>query len=141
MKYSKYTPEENKKIGGLWVPGHTDLGSWALLLRQPVAALQIKLPKSGEWKWVKPQDGTLTVNACDALSFLTGGYVRSTIHRFVLIVLLSPRLCSPPCHSVAAPPKDQEHVDRLGILYFSRYAAHTSRFAEIITHHHHCLQP
>ncbi|RPD72452.1 Clavaminate synthase-like protein [Lentinus tigrinus ALCF2SS1-7] len=102
MKYSKYTPEENEKLGRLWGGGHTDLGSWTLLFRQPVAALQIKLPKTGEWKWVKPQDGTLTVNACDALSFLTGGYVKSTIHR------------------VAAPPKDQEHVDRLGILYFSR---------------------
>ncbi|EJF58639.1 Clavaminate synthase-like protein [Dichomitus squalens] len=102
MKYSKYTPEENQKIGRLWGGGHTDLGSWTLLFRQPVAALQIKNHKTGEWKWVKPQDGTLTVNACDALSFLTGGYVKSTIHR------------------VAAPPKDQEHVDRLGILYFSR---------------------
>ncbi|KAI0787374.1 Clavaminate synthase-like protein [Fomes fomentarius] len=102
MKYSKYTPEENIKIGRLWGSGHTDLGSWTLLFRQPVAALQIKNHATGEWKWVKPQDGTLTVNACDALSFLTGGYVRSTIHR------------------VAAPPKDQEHVDRLGILYFSR---------------------
>ncbi|CDO71806.1 hypothetical protein BN946_scf184939.g30 [Trametes cinnabarina] len=102
MKYSKYTPEENLKIGRLWGQGHTDLGSWTLLFRQPVAALQIKNHATGEWKWVKPQDGTLTVNACDALSFLTGGYVRSTIHR------------------VAAPPKDQEHVDRLGLLYFSR---------------------
>ncbi|KAI0649535.1 Clavaminate synthase-like protein [Trametes meyenii] len=102
MKYSKYTPEENKKIGSQWVQGHTDLGSWTLLFRQPVAALQIKSHTTGEWKWVKPQDGTLTVNACDALSFLTGGYVRSTIHR------------------VVSPPKDQEHVDRLGLLYFSR---------------------
>ena len=83
-----------------------DLGSWTLLFRQPVAALQIKNHQTGEWKWVKPQDATLTVNACDALSFLTGGYVKSTIHR------------------VAAPPKDQEHVDRLGLLYFSRYAAY-----------------
>ncbi|GBE88049.1 Clavaminate synthase-like protein [Sparassis latifolia] len=102
MKYTKYTPEENIKLGRLWGRGHTDLGSWTLLFRQPVAALQIKNPKNGEWKWVKPQDGTLTVNACDALSFLTGGYVKSTIHR------------------VSAPPKDQEHVDRLGLLYFSR---------------------
>lgn len=102
MKYSKYTPEENKKIGSQWVQGHTDLGSWTLLFRQPVAALQIKGHATGEWKWVKPQDGTLTVNACDALTFLTGGYVRSTIHR------------------VVSPPKDQEHVDRLGLLYFSR---------------------
>ncbi|KAH9913573.1 Clavaminate synthase-like protein [Epithele typhae] len=104
MKYSKYTPEENAKLGRLWGQGHTDLGSWSLLFRQPVAALQIRHHTTNEWKWVKPQDGTLTVNACDALSFLTGGYVRST--------------CTGK--SVAAPPKDQEHVDRLGILYFSR---------------------
>ncbi|KZT02258.1 Clavaminate synthase-like protein [Laetiporus sulphureus 93-53] len=102
MKYTKYTPEENLKLGRIWGRGHTDLGSFTLLFRQPVAALQIKSPKTGEWKWVKPQDGTLTVNTCDALNFLTGGYVKSTIHR------------------VAAPPKDQEHVDRLGLLYFSR---------------------
>jgi len=102
MKYSKFTPEENLKIGKSWVPGHTDLGSWTLLFRQPVAALQIQNHKTGQWKWVKPQDATLTVNACDALSLLTGGYVRSTIH------------------SVSSPPNDQEHVDRLGLLYFSR---------------------
>ncbi|KAI0791038.1 Clavaminate synthase-like protein [Abortiporus biennis] len=102
MKYSKYTPEENLKIGKNWVPGHTDLGSWTLLFRQPVAALQIQNHRTGEWKWAKPQDATLTVNACDALSLLTGGYVKSTIHR------------------VSSPPKDQEHVDRLGLLYFSR---------------------
>jgi len=102
MKYTKHTPEDNLKIGKLWVGGHTDLGSFTLLFRQPVAALQIKNHKTGEWKWVKPQDGTLTVNTCDALSFLTGGYVKSTIHR------------------VSAPPKDQEHVDRLGLLYFQR---------------------
>ncbi|GBE88138.1 Clavaminate synthase-like protein [Sparassis latifolia] len=102
MKYSKYTPEENLKIGKKWVDGHTDLGSFTLLFRQPVAALQIKNPINGEWKWVKPQDGTITVNTCDALNFLTGGYVKSTIHR------------------VTSPPKDQEHVDRLGLLYFSR---------------------
>ncbi|KAH9014765.1 Clavaminate synthase-like protein [Lactarius pseudohatsudake] len=101
MKYTKFTPEENAAIG-YWSRAHTDLGSFTLLFRQPVAALQIRDPVHNEWKWVKPQDATLTVNACDAMSFLTGGYVRSTIHR------------------VAAPPKDQQHVDRLGLLYFSR---------------------
>jgi isopenicillin N synthase-like dioxygenase len=97
MKYSKYTPEENEKLSH-WVGGHTgtrilsldqlsshvvpaDLGSFTLLFRQPVAALQIRNPHTNEWKWVKPQDATLTVNACDALQFLTGGYVKSTIHR------------------------------------------------------------
>ncbi|KAH9055354.1 Clavaminate synthase-like protein [Lactarius vividus] len=101
MKYTKFTPEENAAIG-YWSRAHTDLGSFTLLFRQPVAALQIRDPIHNEWKWVKPQDATLTVNACDAMSFLTGGYVRSTIHR------------------VAAPPKDQQHVDRLGLLYFAR---------------------
>ncbi|KAF7793728.1 hypothetical protein EIP86_004844 [Pleurotus ostreatoroseus] len=101
MKYGKFTPEENAKLG-LWGRGHTDLGSFTLLFRQPVAALQIRSHTTGEWKWVKPQDGTLTVNTCDALSLLTAGYVKSTVHR------------------VHSPPKDQQHVDRLGLLYFSR---------------------
>ncbi|KAH9165038.1 Clavaminate synthase-like protein, partial [Lactarius sanguifluus] len=102
MKYTKFTPEENTAIGNNWIPGHTDLGSFTLLFHQPVAALQIHDPIHNEWKWVKPQDVTLTVNACDAILFLTGGYVRSTIH------------------CVVAPPKDQQHVDHLGLLYFSR---------------------
>ncbi|KAF9769573.1 hypothetical protein IL306_012985 [Fusarium sp. DS 682] len=103
MKYGKFTPEEIEKLeDGLWSRGHTDLGSYTLLFRQPVAGLQIKDHKTGDWKWAKPLDGSLTVNACDALSFLTGGYVQSTIHR------------------VSVPPKDQRNVDRLGLLYFSR---------------------
>ncbi|KIY69772.1 Clavaminate synthase-like protein [Cylindrobasidium torrendii FP15055 ss-10] len=103
MKYSKYNEEETKQLqSGQWVQGHTDLGSWTLLFRQPVAALQIRQHSNDEWVWIKPQDGTLTVNACDALTFLTGGYVKSTIHR------------------VSVPPEDQRHVDRLGLLYFSR---------------------
>ena len=44
----------------------------------------------------------ITVNDCDALNFLTADYVKSTIHR------------------IAVPPKGQQHVDRLGVLYFSR---------------------
>uniref|UniRef100_A0A0B7K6G7 Fe2OG dioxygenase domain-containing protein n=1 Tax=Bionectria ochroleuca TaxID=29856 RepID=A0A0B7K6G7_BIOOC len=103
MKYSKFSPEEVEKLeDGLWSRGHTDLGSITLLFRQPVAALQIKDHATGEWKWAKPLDGSLTVNTCDALSFLTGGYIKSTIHR------------------VSLPPKDQRHVDRLGLLYFAR---------------------
>ncbi len=77
MKYSRYSPEETAQIGdGLWSAGHTDLGTITLLFRQPVAALQIKDHLTGEWKWAKPLDGSLTVNTCDALSFLTGGYVK-----------------------------------------------------------------
>jgi isopenicillin N synthase-like dioxygenase len=54
-----------------------------------------------EWKWVKPQDATLMVNTCDALQLFMGSYVWSTIHH------------------VVPPPTDQQHIDRLGLLYFS----------------------
>ncbi|KAI9151384.1 putative 2OG-Fe(II)oxygenase superfamily protein [Paramyrothecium foliicola] len=103
MKYSKFSQAEIDTLeDGLWSQGHTDLGTITLLFRQPVAGLQIKDHRTGEWKWAKPLDGSLTVNTCDALSFLTGGYVKSTVHR------------------VSLPPKDQRHVDRLGLLYFAR---------------------
>lgn len=102
MKYTRYTEEETQALGKVWAQGHTDLGSYTLLARQPVAALQIQDHSTGKWAWVKPQNNTFTVNACDALSFLTGGYIQSTIHR------------------VAAPPADQRNVDRLGLLYFAR---------------------
>lgn len=105
MKYSKFSPENQEKLlaaDGLYSQGHTDLGTITLLFRQPVAALQIKDHATGEWKWAKPLNSSLTVNTCDALSFLTGGYVKSTIHR------------------VSLPPEDQRQVDRLGLLYFAR---------------------
>ncbi|KAL1412800.1 hypothetical protein Q8F55_000548 [Vanrija albida] len=105
MLYSRYTPEEQARLlagDGLYSQGHTDLGSITLLFRQPVAALQIKDHATGEWKWAKPLDASLTVNTCDALSFLTGNYVKSTVHR------------------VHLPPPDQRDVDRLGLLYFAR---------------------
>lgn len=103
MKYARFDEDEMTRLAdGLWSPGHTDLGTITLLFRQPVAALQIKDHKTGAWKWAKPLDGSLTVNTCDALSFLTGNYIKSTIHR------------------VSLPPPDQRHVDRLGLLYFAR---------------------
>lgn len=101
MHYAARSPELNKKVGELYSPGHTDLGTVTLLFRQPVAALQI-LNSEGQWKWVKPQDGTITINTCDALTALTGGLIKSSIHR------------------VHAPPADQAHIDRLGVLYFAR---------------------
>jgi isopenicillin N synthase-like dioxygenase len=101
MHYAARSAEENEKVGGLYSPGHTDLGSITLLFRQPVAALQI-LNSDGDWKWVRPQDGTITINTCDALTALTGGLIKSSVHR------------------VHTPPADQAHVDRLGVLYFAR---------------------
>ncbi|KAL4963612.1 uncharacterized protein BDV14DRAFT_83310 [Aspergillus stella-maris] len=101
MHYAARSAQENKLVGDLYSPGHTDLGTATLLFRQPVAALQI-LNSENQWKWVRPQDGTITINTCDALTALTGGLIKSSIHR------------------VHAPPADQAGIDRLGVLYFAR---------------------
>ena len=101
MKYHSRSAEVNRQLDGVWVKGHTDFGSLTLLFRQPVAALQVRTP-SEEWKYVKPHPGSITVNIADSLSFLTNGFLKSSIHR------------------VVAPPPDQAHLDRLGVLYFVR---------------------
>jgi isopenicillin N synthase-like dioxygenase len=81
--------------------GHTDLGTVTLLFRQPVAGLQI-LGEDGNWTWVSPQPGTITVNLADTISHLTGGWLKSSVHR------------------VVAPPADQREYNRTGLLYFAR---------------------
>jgi isopenicillin N synthase-like dioxygenase len=81
--------------------GHTDLGTVTLLFRQPVAGLQI-LGDDGNWTWVRAQPGTITVNLADTISHLTGGWLKSSVHR------------------VVAPPKDQRELKRTGLLYFAR---------------------
>ena len=101
MKYNRRPAAINDALSGVWVKGHTDFGSLTLLFRQPVAALQVRTP-ANEWKYVKPYPGSITVNIADSLSFLTNGFLKSSIHR------------------VVAPPPDQAHIDRLGVLYFVR---------------------
>lgn len=111
LRYMLYHPrtteeleimEKNKLEENVY--GHTDFGSLTLLMRQPVAGLQARIDDgTGEkkWKWVRPVQNSLTVNVADTLSFLTGGYLKSTIHRVVL------------------PPEDQRNVPRYGVIYFS----------------------
>ncbi len=101
MIYRARTPEENAKFNNIYSKGHTDFGSLTLLFRQPVAALQVLTP-AGEWKYVKPYPGSITVNIADVFQFWTNGYLKSSVHR------------------VHAPPPDQAQLDRLGLLYFLR---------------------
>lgn len=103
MIYHARSKEENARFQGVYSKGHTDFGSLTLLFRQPIAALQILAP-DGAWKWVKPYPGSITVNIADVLQFWTNGYLKSSVHR------------------VVAPPEDQAHLDRLGLLYFLRPA-------------------
>jgi len=101
MIYHKRTPEEHEASGYGQSTGHTDLGTVTLLFRQPIAGLQI-LGEDGKWTYVTAQPGTITVNLADTISHLTGGYLKSSIHR------------------VVAPPRDQWQYDRTGLLYFAR---------------------
>ena len=101
MKYHSRTPEQNEALDNIWLKGHSDFGSLTLLFRQPITALQVRTPK-GEWKYVKPYPESITVNVADTLQFLSNGFLKSSIHR------------------VVAPPTDQAHLDRLGVLYFVR---------------------
>ncbi|KAI1615227.1 gibberellin 2-oxidase [Exophiala viscosa] len=106
MIYNVRSQDEWDRAQAYSKGGHTDFGSLTLLFSQHVAGLQIRTPE-GEWKWVKPVDGGITCNAADTLSFLTNGFIKSTVHR------------------VVTPPKDQINVARLGLLYFSRPGAIT----------------
>jgi isopenicillin N synthase-like dioxygenase len=101
MIYHKRTPEEHALSGYGQTTGHTDLGTVTLLFRQPVAGLQI-LGDDGNWTYASAQPGTITVNLADTISHLTGGWLKSSIHR------------------VVAPPKDQWEYERTGLLYFAR---------------------
>ncbi|OKL61408.1 hypothetical protein UA08_03297 [Talaromyces atroroseus] len=101
MLYYPRTEEEWKNSNYGKGGGHTDLGTVTLLFRQPVAGLQI-LGEDNNWTYVSAQPGTITVNLADTISHLTGGWLKSSVHR------------------VVAPPDDQRQYKRTGLLYFAR---------------------
>lgn len=101
MIYHPRTKEQWAEAKNGATGGHTDLGTLTLLFRQPVAGLQI-LGEDGSWTWVAAQPGTITVNLADTISHLTGGWLKSSVHR------------------VVAPPDDQREYSRTGLLYFAR---------------------
>jgi isopenicillin N synthase-like dioxygenase len=87
MVYHRRTPEEHAASGYGHTSGHTDLGTVTLLFRQPVAGLQI-LGEDGNWRYVSAQPGTITVNLADTISHLTGGWLKSSVHRSVNLFLV-----------------------------------------------------
>jgi isopenicillin N synthase-like dioxygenase len=101
MIYHPRTEEDWKAAKYGATGGHTDLGTVTLLFRQPIAGLQI-LGEDGNWTWVSAQPGIITVNLADSISHLTGGWLKSSVHR------------------VVAPPDDQREYERTGLLYFAR---------------------
>ena len=102
MLYHSRSKEENKSLEDIYFRGHTDKGTLTFLFHQPIAALQVTQAKDTDWEYLKIPAGTVAVNIGDTLQFLTNGYMKSGFHR------------------VIAPPADQMHLDRLGLLYFIR---------------------
>lgn len=101
MRYFPRSKEDDAKIENIWSRAHTDFGTLTLLFNQVVAGLQIKL-ENGQWKWIKPVTGGIIVNVGDTLTFWSGGYFKSTVHR------------------VIRAPEDQVDSPRIGSFYFVR---------------------
>lgn len=80
---------------------HTDLGSITVLFNW-LSGLQIRLPDTTQWVWVKPQPGSCVVNLGDAMVNLTAGILRSNIHR------------------VAPTTGPQAGLARTSLVYFAR---------------------
>ncbi|KAI9708665.1 MAG: hypothetical protein M1820_003883 [Bogoriella megaspora] len=104
LRYMRYHPRpasDDAQIDNTWSRSHTDFGSLTLLFSQNVAGLQIKT-HAGDWKYVRPVDNGIVCNIGDTLSFWSGGYLKSTVHR------------------VQRPPPDQADRHRIGLFYFVR---------------------
>lgn len=103
MLYHPRTAAADTATGNLWARPHTDYNTLTFLFHQPVAGLQVQTPDTAVWKHVRSRADAVIVNVADALEYLSGGYLRSTVHRVV----------RPPGDQVAAGP-------RLGLIYFAR---------------------
>lgn len=105
LRYALYRPppkEDDQAIGGVRLQGHTDFNSVSILWSQPITSLEVLMPDN-KWRFVRHRPNALVINLGDAMHFLSGGYLKQTIHR------------------VVAPPEDQAHYDRLGLFYFALF--------------------
>ncbi|KAH9904412.1 putative 1-aminocyclopropane-1-carboxylate oxidase [Xylariomycetidae sp. FL2044] len=106
LRYMQYFPraaEADARVGNIWARGHTDYNTLTFLFHQPVAGLQVLAPEDGAgWQYVRSPRDAIIVNIADALEFLSGGYLKSTVHR------------------VVRPPEDQADRSRYSLIYFAR---------------------
>lgn len=81
VRFLKYH-EHRLSTAAPYVPQvpHTDLGSLTFLFA-PSPGLQILRPDVKEWAYVQPRACHAVVNLGDALSMLTGGFLRSSLHQ------------------------------------------------------------
>ncbi|KIJ42554.1 hypothetical protein M422DRAFT_170941 [Sphaerobolus stellatus SS14] len=80
---------------------HTDFGSLSFLHNR-LGGLQVLLPGTETWQYIKPIPGHAICNIGDALHILSGGVLHSNIHR------------------VLPPPGDQANFERHSVVFFLR---------------------
>lgn len=80
---------------------HTDFGSLTILFNR-VGGLQVLLPGTSDWVYVRPLPGCAIINLGDAMVKFSAGILRSNLHR------------------VVAPPGKQADTVRYSLVYFSR---------------------
>ncbi|THV01967.1 Clavaminate synthase-like protein [Dendrothele bispora CBS 962.96] len=109
-RYVRYRPLRSERFPpavkdraekDLWEFVHTDFGSLTFRYSQPIAAFQVLVP-NGKWRYIRHYPEHIIVSLGDSMEFLTGGVLKAAPHR------------------VVEPPKDQRHLDILGIVYFTR---------------------
>ncbi|KAI0031250.1 Clavaminate synthase-like protein [Vararia minispora EC-137] len=81
---------------------HSDYGTITFLHNRVIGGLQVLLPGTDEWMWVKPIPGHAICNLGDAMVIFSGGILRSNMHR------------------VVPPPVEQAAHDRWSLAYFTR---------------------
>jgi len=80
---------------------HTDFGSLSFLHNR-LGGLQVLVPGIDSWQYVKPIPKHAICNVGDALTILSGGILRSNLHR------------------VVPPPGEQGSFPRWSLVYFTR---------------------
>ncbi|KAJ5761174.1 Oxoglutarate/iron-dependent dioxygenase [Penicillium odoratum] len=80
---------------------HTDFGSVTVLFNR-LGGLQVQMPGTDDWVYVRPLPGHAIINLGDAMVKFSNGLLRSNIHR------------------VIAPPGAQAECTRYSLVYFAR---------------------
>ncbi|KAL1938602.1 hypothetical protein VTO73DRAFT_11417 [Trametes versicolor] len=88
--------EEKAALGA-----HTDFGSLSFLHNR-LGGLQVMVPGTNEWQYVRPIPGHAICNLGDAMTIFSGGILRSNLHR------------------VVPPPKEQGYYERWSLVFFTR---------------------
>ncbi|KAJ7661592.1 hypothetical protein DFH06DRAFT_376782 [Mycena polygramma] len=83
------------------IGAHTDFGTLSFLHNR-LGGLQVLVPGSEDWQYIKPLPGHAICNMGDALALFSGGILRSNLHR------------------VVPPPGAQSQFERWSLVYFTR---------------------